>query len=134
MMTRRTFVSALTAAAAVGGFGLGGALLQRRRLAAGRIGAADVRPLQGADMTLRSPAGRTWRAAVTDVTAVRRPARHGAPATEQISLLVAVHGATPDSGRYRLEGIDLSLDELYFTAVGPAGSDRRLEAVITRIV
>ena len=69
-----------------------------------------------------------------DVTAVHRPSRPGAPGTEQISLTVAGDLAEAPAGAYRVESDVVSLGELDFLPVGGTGRDRRLEAVITRIV
>ena len=69
-----------------------------------------------------------------DVHCVRHPARRGAPATEQISLLLAVDDPAAAAGTYRVENADLCLGDLYLSPVGAVGRDQRLEAVITRIV
>ena len=134
MMTRRTFVGVLAVVAAVGGLGLGGGVLRRRQLAMDELVPLNLQPLQGTVVSLCARDGRTLRAVVEDVGALRRPARRGAPATEQISLLVAADDREAGAGRYRLESADLSLGDLYFSPVGPQGRERRLEAVITRIV
>ncbi len=133
MMTRRTFVGALSALAAVGSLGLN-AVVRRRRLAMKELVPANLRALPGTVVSLRGPDGRTLRATVADVSATRRPARPGAPGTEQISLLVAAEDPSAGAGRYRLRSADVELDDLDFSPVGRPGRERRLEAVITRIV
>jgi hypothetical protein len=133
MMTRRTFMGNLTVVTAAAGLGLGGVLVFQKRLAMAEFSAASLEPLRNGSVTLRDPRGLTRRARVKDVHCVRHPARRGAPATEQISLLLAVDDPAA-AGTYRVENDDLCLGDLYFSPVGAAGRDQRLEAVITRIV
>jgi hypothetical protein len=128
MITRRTFVGALTAAGAVG---IGLTSFGRRHFAIGEVPADEMILLRGRAVSLRGPGQRALRAVVEDVTVVNHPARPGAPGTEQISVLFAADG---EAGFYRIENADLSLDELYLSPVGRPGRDRRLEAVITRVV
>lgn len=134
MMTRRTFMGNLTVVTAAAGLGLGGVLVFQRRLAMVEISATSLEPLRNGSVTLRDSHDRTHKAKVEDVQSIHRPARFGAPATEQISLLLAADDPSAAAGIYRVENADLCLGDLYFSPVGPAGSDRRLEAVITRIV
>jgi hypothetical protein len=133
MMTRRNFMGALAFATAAGGLGLGGVLVARRRLDAATIDAVTALSLQNRRVKLAG-AGRVLCAEVCDVQTVRRPARRGAPATEQISICLAVDDAQAPAGIYRLQDSELQLGDLYFTPVGRAGKERRLEAVINRIV
>ena len=95
---------------------------------------ATLQPLQNSTVTLRTAEGRTMRAVVKDVSSMRRPARFGAPGTEQISLLLAADDSNPAAGIYRIENNQVSLGDLYLSPVGQTGRDRRLEAIITRIV
>ena len=134
MMTRRSFVSAMGVLAAAGGLGAGIALDQRRRLRMGELVTASILPLRGSPVTLLAEDGTRCAATVAAVDAVRRAARSGAPATEQISLLVAAAERDTPGGNYRLQSPDLDLCSLNFSAVGPSGRQRRLEAVITRIL
>lgn len=138
MMTRRDFMGTLAIVTAAGGFGLGGTLVERRRfdlarIDAARIDVATVRSLERRDVLLRG-AGRAIRANVQDVRSVMRRGAHGAPDTEQISICLTVDDRDAPAGAYRLEDDRFRLDELYFTSINGTGSDRRLEAVITRIV
>lgn len=130
MITRRTFVGVLSAFTAAGalGVGLSGS---RRHLAIGGIRSGVLAPLQGRTVFLRGPDGTTSRAVVDRVSVSRQPARPGAPGTEQISMLFDTDG---EAGPYRIENADLVLSELHLTPVNLPGRDRRLEAVITRIV
>jgi len=134
MMTRRQFMGALTVLTAACGSGLGGVLAYRRRLSMAELVPAAVLPLRGAAVSLRAPGGRNLRGVIEDVTAVHHAARTGAPGTEQISLVVAGDLAEALSNRYRVETDDVNLGELDFLPVGGTGRERRLEAVITRIV
>jgi hypothetical protein len=124
----------LTVVTAAAGLGLGGVLVFQKRLALAEISAASLEPLRNGSVTLRDPNGLTRRARVKDVHCVRHPARRGAPATEQISLLLAVDDPSAAAGTYRVENADLCLGDLYLSPVGAVGRDQRLEAVITRIV
>jgi hypothetical protein len=133
-MTRRTFVGAMTFATAAGGLGLGSVFFQRRRLPVSEIVGDTVFPLRGHTVELTIAGGGTIRALVEDVHTVRRAARFGAPGTEQTSLLLNTRDPQAQAGIYRLDGDEVSLGGLYFSPVGPAGPDRRLEAVITSIV
>jgi hypothetical protein len=90
--------------------------------------------LEGHAVTLRRLDGRPEHGMVTDVRVFATPAGHGAPATEQVSLRVKTGNPDLPAGAYRLESDDLVLADLYFMPVGPPGGDRRLEAVVTRIV
>lgn len=134
MMTRRTFMGNLTVVTAAAGLGLGGALLFQKRLAMAEISSASLEPLRNGSVTLRDAMGHARPARVKDVAYVHRPATRGAPATEQISLVVSVDDLSVTAGTYRVENADLCLGDLYFSPVGPIGNDQRLEAVITRIV
>ncbi len=134
MMTRRNFLGALSLATAAGNLGLGGLFAYRQRLAMAEIRPATLQPLQNSTMILRTAEGRTMRAVVKDVSSIRRPARFGAPGTEQISLLLAADDPNPTAGIYRVENDQVSLGDLYLSPVGQTGRDRRLEAIITRIV
>jgi len=134
MMTRRDFVSSLACMVGAGGLGLSLNLMRRRQLAMTEIVPATVLPLQGAAVSLRDRDGRTLSAVLEQVDAVRRPARPGAPGTEQISLLLRTRAPHTPDGVYRIQTTELSFTELDFTAVGRTGSEQRLEAVITRIV
>ena len=134
MMTRRNFLGSLSLVAAAGGLGLGGIFAHRRRLTMAEIRPATLQPLQNSTVTLRTAEGRTMRAVVKDINFKRRPARFGAPGTEQISLLLAADDPNPAAGIYRIENDQVSLGDLYLSPVGQTGRDRRLEAIITRIV
>lgn len=134
MMTRRNFLGALSLATAAGSLGLGGIFTHRRRLAMAEIRPATLQPLQNSTMILRTAEGRTMRAVVKDISSIRRPARFGAPGTEQISLLLAADDPNPTAGIYRVENDQVSLGDLYLSPVGQTGRDRRLEAIITRIL
>lgn len=132
MMTRRHFMGVLALLGAAAG--LGGTIALRRRLSADGISSDEALSLRGARVSLRARSGPDLRGVIEDVTVVRRPSRRGAPGTEQISLLVADDRDRAPAGAYRVETDDASLGELDFLPVGRAGHDRRLEAVITRIV
>ena len=134
MMTRRTFVGAFAALTAAGGSGLSALLARRRRLTMAGIAPATVRPLVGQPVRMRYADGRQLDAVVRDICTKNNRARFGAPATEQISLLLQANDHDAKAGFYRVESDDLVLGDLYFSPVGPEGSERRLEAVITRIV
>ena len=134
MMTRRTFMGNLTMVIAAAGLGLGGVLALKPHLTMAEITPASLEPLRNGSVTLRDSRGRSQAARVKDVQGARHPARFGAPATEQISLLLAVDDPSAAAGIYRVETADLCLGDLYFSPVGGVGSDQRLEAVITRIV
>ena len=133
MMTRRTFMGNLTAVTAAAGLGLGGMLVFQRRLAMADMTSASLEPLLSGLITLHDSQGGTWPARVKDVQSVRHPARFGAPATEQISLLLAADDPSATAGIYRVENADLCLGDLYLSPVDGVGRDQRLEAVITRI-
>ena len=134
MMTRRHFVGTLGGLAAATGLGLTVIGPVRRRLAPAQLDEVALTPLAGSRVTLVGPDGTRLAASVSDVQCQSRPGRHGAPTTEQISLLVRPDRTGAPSGSYRLDAADLELDALTFTAVGPAGRDQQLEAVLTRIV
>lgn len=134
MMTRRTFMGNLTAVTAAAGLGFGGVFALKRRLAMAEITPALLEPLQGGSVTLLDSRGHSHRARVKDIQGVCHPARFGSPATEYISLLLAVDDPSAAAGFYRVETADLCLGDLYFSPVGGVGRNRRLEAVITRIV
>ncbi len=134
MMTRRHFIGTLSAITAAGGLGFGGNFFARRNLSVAGIRPASAIPLQGAAVTLHGTNGQILQGVIGDVTATCQPARHGAPGTEQISLLVALDNAEPAGGTYRVQTRDIDLGELNFLPVGKIGPQRRLEAVITRIV
>lgn len=132
MMTRRHFLGAAAVVSVAGGLGAGGALLLRRHLEAAQIDAPTALALRGGVFRLQGYAG-SLPARVAEVHTERKPARPGAPAVEQISICLAVD-ADAGPGLYRLQGDDLSLGELYYTPINRPGAERRLEAVITRIV
>jgi len=134
MMTRRTFVGTLAIVTSACGLGLGGVFANRRRLAMAEIVPETLLPLKESTVALRTAEGLTMRAVVEDISSVRRPARFGAPGTEQISLLMAADDPDAPAGMYRVENDHLILGDLYLSPVGQAGRDRRLEAVITRIL
>jgi hypothetical protein len=134
MMTRRNFVSSLAFVGGAAGLGLSLDILRRRHVGMSGIVPASVLPLQGRTVTLQDQNGRTLGAVVERVNAVHHPARHGAPGTEQISLLLKTHALDIQDGVYRIRTTELDFTELHFTAVGQPGSGQRLEAVITRIV
>lgn len=134
MMTRRTFMGNLTVVTAAAGLGLGGVLALKRRLTMAEITPASLEPLRNGSVTLRDSQGHSQAAWVKDVQGACHPARFGAPATEQISLLLTVDDPSVAAGIFRVETADICLGDLYFSPVGEVGSDRRLEAVITRIV
>jgi len=134
MMTRRKFMGALTAIATAGGLGLGGVFALRKRLTLAQIKPATALPLQNAVAFLRAPGSRPLRAIIADVSVVRHRAGPGAPGTENISLLFKTDNREAPAGFYRVETDDVSLDHLYLSPVGMPGRERRLEAVITRIV
>ena len=133
MMTRRTFLGVAATVTAAGGLGLGGTLMQRRRLALAELAAAKGLPSPGTAVVLRGPDGLKLRAVVASVRTAVHPARPGATGTEQTSLLLKVEDREAPGGTYRLESDEVCLDELYFSPVNRPGRDRRLEAVITRI-
>jgi len=124
----------LTVVTAVAGLGLGGVFALKRRLAMAEITPASLEPLRNGSVTLLDSQGRSHRARVKDIQGVCHPARFGAPATEQISLLLAANDPSVVAGFYRVETPDLCFGDLYFSPVEGVGRDRRLEAVITRIV
>lgn len=134
MLSRRTFVGSLTMVTAAAGLGIGGALLFQKRLAMADFSSASLEPLRDQSVTLRDAQGHARQATVKDLACVHRPATPGAPATEQISLVVAVDDLSVTAGTYRVENADLCLGDLYFSPVGMVRSDQCLEAVITRIV
>jgi hypothetical protein len=134
MMTRRRFMGALSVLTAACTAGLGGVIVQRRRLAMGELVPDSMIALKGSEVLLNAAGGGSLRGVLEDVTAVRRPGRFGAPTTVQISLLVEADRIDAPAGAYRLETDDVKLDRLDFLPVGGNGRDRRLEAVITRIV
>ena len=134
MMNRRTFVGALGCLTAASGLGLGLALPRRRRLAIAALEPATARCLQGTPVQLQDEQGGRLEAIVEAVDSRRYPARRGAPGTEQISLLIKPDQPDVTSGVYHLQAAELQLAGLHFTAVGPHNGERRLEAVINRIV
>ena len=89
MMTRRTFMGNLTVVTAAAGLGLGAVLTHRRRLTMNEITPASLEPLRNGSVNLLDSRGHRQGARVKDVQGVCHPARFGAPATEQISLLLA---------------------------------------------
>lgn len=95
---------------------------------------ATVLPLNGAAVSICATDGHVVRGVLSDVTAVHRTGQPGAPDTEQISLLVAANNNDLAAGTYHLQTDHLDLGKLSFMPVGRAGRERRLEAVITRIV
>lgn len=133
MMTRRNFMGVVATVAAAGALGLG-ATLGRRRVALAELAAANGLPSPGTAVVLRGPGGRELRAVVAGVHTSVHPARAGAPGTEQTSLLLKAENREAPGGAYRLESADVCLDELYYSPVNRPGRERRLEAVITRIV
>ena len=134
MMTRRIFMGNLTVVTAAAGLGLAGVSVFQRRLAMADIDSASLEPLVNGSVTLRDAAGGLRTARVMDVRSVRHPARRGAPATEQVSLLLKADDPAAPAGTYGVESTDLSLGELFLSPVNGEGRDQRLEAVITRIV
>jgi len=134
MMNRREFVGLLGCLTAAGGLGIGLGVRTWRRVAIGDLVPATARPLQGTSITLVGRDGHCLSAVVESVQTVRRRAQRDAPGTEQILLLVRADRQDASAGNYRLRTEDLELDELLFSEVGAAGSQRRLEAVINRIV
>lgn len=135
MMTRRTFVGALAGLAAAGGLGSLGWVTRRRRLATADLSLASANQLRGSQFQMKHAGGDRLQAVVIDVATQRHPARRGAPATEQISVLLQPVGpAEPLAGNYALENSDLKMDSLYLSPVGRQGRERCLEAAITRIV
>ena len=134
MMTRRHFIGTVGGLAAAAGLGIGFARAPRRHLPPAQISAGVLRPLTGATLNLVAADGHRLRAVVAAVHDRRRPARHGAPATEEISLLLAADSPEAPGGTYRVVSDELDFGTLDFTAVGREGRDRRLEAVFTRIV
>ena len=130
MISRRTFVGAVTAVAAVGA--LGPSLTGLRGSGSARTHRSDdFARLRGSRVALRAADGTTYDTVVEDVQVTLLPACGDAPATEQVSVLFAADG---EAGRYRLDGAVPGFDELQLSPVGMPGRDRRLEAVITRIV
>ncbi|MCB1183234.1 hypothetical protein KDM41_07360 [bacterium] len=134
MMTRRQFVGTLGGLAAATGLGFGLAGPVRRRLDVAAIDAAVLAPLAGRRITLVAPDGTRHGALVTAVNSRRRPGRRGAPTTEQMSLLVRPDDPATPGGDYRLHADELDCEAIGFSAVGPDGRCRELEAVFTRIV
>lgn len=133
MMTRRHFLGAAAVVSIAGGLGTGGALWARRRLEAAHIDAAAALSLR--DRTVRIEGeGIAARARVADVRTRRQPARPGTPALEEISICLVVDGVDARPGTYRLHDDEMSLGNLYYTPINRSGAERRLEAVITRIV
>lgn len=133
MMNRRTFVGVAGCLAAAGSLGVGLVFHNRRRLSLREFGSDTLQPLAGSTVTMHGAHGKRLGALVEDVRVVRHPARAGAPANEQISLLLRPASNEAPGGIYRVETDSLLLGELDFTAVGREGQERRLEAVITRI-
>lgn len=134
MMTRRMFVGALAAVTAAGGSGLGALLARRRRLPVAGMNTRTVPSLNGQSVVLKSIDGGSVDAVVADVQSVQRRGDAHTPGTEQISLTFRTTEPNPTAGTYHIEGQDIVLEPLYLSPVGPEGQDRRLEAVITRIV
>jgi len=134
MMNRRKFVGLLGCLTAAGGLGIGLGVRSWRRVAIAELMPAIARPLQGATIALEDRDGHCLTAVVESVQTVRRRARRDAPGTELIILLVRADRRDACAGNYRLRTDDLELDELLFSEVGPVGRQRRLEAVINRIV
>jgi hypothetical protein len=134
MMTRRFFMGSLTLMTTAAGLGLGSVFVTRRRLSLAEIVPASVLPLQGITVSLGTSNGQSIRGIIEDVTAIRRPAQYGAPATEQISLLVVPGMTEPKAGTYHVKTDELDLGTLDFLPVGRPGREQRLEAVINRIV
>lgn len=136
MMNRRAFVGAMAAISAVAGLGTAGsAILRRRRLSAGELSLDAAAQLQGGRIVLHREDGARFDAAVIDVTAQLRRGQWGAPATEQISLLLEPSGGSElSAGNYHLENGEMRLGTLYLSPVGRSGRRQQLEAAITRIV
>jgi hypothetical protein len=114
--------------------GVGLVFHNRRRLSVRELDSTSLQPLAGTTVTLHGPDGSRLGARVEDIQIIRHPARAGAPANEQISLLLTPVSPEAPGGHYRLDTDTLEIGELDFTAVGRDGRERRLEAVITRIV
>jgi hypothetical protein len=71
---------------------------------------------------------------VDGVQVETRRGRHGAPDAEGVSVYLKSEANDVLSGTYRLQGDDLEVEEMPFTAVVREGCERRLQAVINRIV
>lgn len=134
MMTRRYFVGALAVVTAAGGSGLGAVLARRRRLPVAGLNARSVPELNGQSVVLKSAEGQSLAAVVVDVKSIRRRGDAHTPGTDQVSLTFRTRDPNPSAGTYHIEGQDIVLEPLYLSPVGPEGRERRLEAVITRIV
>jgi hypothetical protein len=98
------------------------------------VNARTVPALKGQSVVLKSIEGPSLVAVVADVQSVRRRGDAHTPGTEQISLMFRTADPNAPAGTYHIEGQDIVLEPLYLSPVGPEGQDRRLEAVITRIV
>ncbi len=134
MITRRNFVGSFALMTTAAGLGLGSVFVARRQFPMAEITPTLVLPLQDAAVSLGVSNGQTIRGVIVDVDVVRRSAQPGAPATEQISLLVAPGIANPEAGTYHVKTDELDLGTLFFIPVGRPGHQQQLEAVINRIV
>jgi len=132
MITRRAFVGLLGCVVASGGLGLG--LSSRRKIPLTNLSTIDLKPLENSTVCLHGNGGQRINATVKYVQVETWRGRHGAPTTESVSVYLKTESHDAPSGTYRLQGDDVELEEMLFTAVGREGSDRRLQAVINRIV
>jgi hypothetical protein len=132
MITRRAFVGLMGCVVASGSLGLG--LSSRRNIPLTKISPDNLKPLENSIVCLHGSDGSCFNAMVEGVQVETRRGRHGAPNTESISVYLKSEANDAPSGTYRMQGDGLEVEEMLFTAVGREGSERRLQAVINRIV
>jgi len=132
MLTRRAFVGLIGCVVASGGLGLG--ISSRRKIPLANMSSMNLKPLENTTVSLYGSAGQRFKAMVKEVQVETRRGRHGAPDTESVSVCLKIEGNEAPSGAYRLQGDELEMEELLFTSIGRQGRDRRLQAVINRIV
>ncbi len=133
-MSRRRFIGTLATVSTAASLGIGSSFARHQRSSLAQIASGSELPLPGTSVSLRTADGQIEQGLIEHVTSVRFPAHKGAPGTEQVSLLIDVNISEPAGGNYRVTTDTQDLGELDLMPVGPAGRDRRLEAVINRIV
>jgi hypothetical protein len=132
MITRRTFVGLMGCVVASGSLGLG--LSRRRNIPLTKMSSDKLKPLENSIVCLHGNDGHRFNAMVESIQVESRHGRYGAPNTESISVYLKSEANDAPSGTYRLQGDEVELEEMLFTAVGREGNERRLQAVINRIV